>query len=113
VLLDGDAVRSCLLFAAQADGRRVETIEGLGTPHDLHPVQQAFLDAMSFQCGFCTPGIVMSTVAFLRERAAAGEPPEELSDDDVREMLAANLCRCTGYQSIVAGVRAAAAMYRP
>jgi carbon-monoxide dehydrogenase small subunit len=125
VLLDGEAVRSCLLFAVQADGRRVETIEGLGTPQHLHPVQQAFLDAMSFQCGFCTPGIVMTTIAFLRERRAArvtGSEPgrddptdeeptdDDLTDEQIRELLSANLCRCTGYQSIVAGVRAAAAV---
>jgi aerobic-type carbon monoxide dehydrogenase small subunit (CoxS/CutS family) len=110
VLVDGDAVRSCLMFAVQADGRRVDTVEGLGTPEQLHPVQQAFLDAMSFQCGFCTPGIVMTTIAFLRERAEQGSDGE-LGDDEVREMLAGNICRCTGYQSIVAGVKAAAAVW--
>jgi carbon-monoxide dehydrogenase small subunit len=118
VLVDGDAVRSCLMFGVQASGRRVETIEGLGTPSDLHPVQQAFLDAMSFQCGFCTPGIVMTTVAFLAERAAEGRAGDSVTDDtitdeEVREMLSANLCRCTGYQSIVAGVKAAAAVWPP
>jgi carbon-monoxide dehydrogenase small subunit len=107
VLLDGDAVRSCLLFAVQAAGRAVDTVEGLGSPEHLHPVQQAFLEAMSFQCGFCTPGIVMTTVAFLAER----DPTRELTDAEVREVLSANLCRCTGYQSIVDGVRRAAATW--
>jgi carbon-monoxide dehydrogenase small subunit len=114
VLVDGDAVRSCLMFGVQAEGRRVETVEGLGTPTDLHPVQKAFLDEMSFQCGFCTPGIVMTTVAFLAERAAdPGKSAEPIADGEVREMLSANLCRCTGYQSIVAGVKAAAAVWPP
>jgi aerobic-type carbon monoxide dehydrogenase small subunit (CoxS/CutS family) len=107
VLLDGDAVRSCLLFAVQAAGRAVDTVEGLGSPEHLHPVQQAFLEAMSFQCGFCTPGIVMTTVAFLAEH----DPTRDLTDAEVREMLSGNLCRCTGYQSIVDGVRRAAATW--
>jgi carbon-monoxide dehydrogenase small subunit len=94
----------------QAHGRRVDTVEGLGTPTNLHPVQRAFLDERSFQCGFCTPGIVMTTIAFLEERAAAASA-EPLTDAEIRESLAANLCRCTGYQSIVAGVRAAAAVW--
>jgi carbon-monoxide dehydrogenase small subunit len=109
VLLDGDPVRSCLVFAVQVDGRAIDTIEGLGPPDDLHPVQQAFLDAMSFQCGYCTPGIVMTTVAFLAER----DQTVPLTDDVIREMLAGNLCRCTGYQSIVEGVRRAAAVWPP
>jgi carbon-monoxide dehydrogenase small subunit len=98
------------MFAVQAHGRRVDTVEGLGSPTQLHPVQQAFLDAMSFQCGFCTPGIVMTTVAFLEDRARDGAR-DELTDAEIRESLAGNLCRCTGYQSIVAGVRAAAAVW--
>jgi aerobic-type carbon monoxide dehydrogenase small subunit (CoxS/CutS family) len=106
VLLDGAAVRSCLTFAVQASHRSVETVEGLGTPDAMHPIQQAFYEAMSFQCGFCTPGFIMSTVAFLRERSAAGEL-EPLDDRAIREMLGGNLCRCTGYQSIVEGVRLA------
>jgi carbon-monoxide dehydrogenase small subunit len=109
VLLDGDAVRSCLVFAVQVHGRRVDTIEGLGTPDELHPVQQAFLEAMSFQCGYCTPGIVMTTIAFLEERNDTGP----LTDAAIREMLSGNLCRCTGYQSIVDGVRRAAAVWPP
>ena len=109
VLLDGDPVRSCLVFAVQVDGRSIDTVEGLGTPDDLHPVQHAFLEAMSFQCGYCTPGIVMTTVAFLAER----DGTQPLSDDDIREMLSGNLCRCTGYQSIVDGVRRAAEVWPP
>jgi aerobic carbon-monoxide dehydrogenase small subunit len=106
VLVDGLAVRSCLLFAVQAAGSDVVTVEGLGTPDAMHPVQQAFYEAMSFQCGFCTPGFVISTVAFLREREAAGETGP-IDDEAIREMLSGNLCRCTGYQSIVEGVRLA------
>jgi carbon-monoxide dehydrogenase small subunit len=110
VLLDGDAVRSCLVFAVQVAGRRVDTIEGLGTPTSLHPVQQAFYDAMSFQCGFCTPGIVMTTLAYLDKRAPDAPLPTR---DEVREMLSGNICRCTGYQSIVDGVERAAAVWPP
>jgi carbon-monoxide dehydrogenase small subunit len=104
VLVDGDAVRSCLLFAVQLDddGSDIVTVEGLGTPDAMHPVQQAFYEAMSFQCGFCTPGFVCSTVAFLDEWRAAGRPP--LDERDLRVALAGNICRCTGYQSIVDGL---------
>ncbi|MCY3637127.1 MAG: (2Fe-2S)-binding protein [bacterium] len=110
VLVDGAAVRSCLILAVQADGCEVSTIEGLVDMSDpgnplLGPVQQAFADAMSFQCGFCTPGIIMSTVAWLADRPVeAGEPAES----EIREFLAGTLCRCTGYTSIVEGVRLAA-----
>jgi aerobic carbon-monoxide dehydrogenase small subunit len=106
VLLDGLAVRSCLTFAVQAAQHEVTTVEGLGTPDHMHPVQQAFYEAMSFQCGFCTPGFIMTTVAFLHERSEAGEHGP-LDDRGIREMLGGNLCRCTGYQSIVEGVRLA------
>jgi carbon-monoxide dehydrogenase small subunit len=106
VLVDGRAVRACLMFAVQAEGHEVVTVEGLGRPDAMHPVQQAFYEAMSFQCGFCTPGFVMTTVAFLQERAAAGERGP-LDDAHIRQMLGGNLCRCTGYQSIVEGVRLA------
>ncbi len=110
VLVDGAAVRSCLMLAVQADGCEVTTIEGLVNTSDpsnpvLGPVQQAFADAMSFQCGFCTPGIVMSTVAWLAQRPADAMEP---SDAEIREFLAGTLCRCTGYTSIVEGVRLAA-----
>jgi carbon-monoxide dehydrogenase small subunit len=97
VLLDGEAVRSCLIFAVQADGADVLTVEGLATDDELHPVQQAFWESHSFQCGFCTPGFVMTTCALLRENPAPTEA-------EVRRELSGNICRCTGYQSIVAGV---------
>ena len=104
VLIDDRAVRSCLVFGVQFDDcdTQIVTVEGLGSPDDMHPVQQAFYEAMSFQCGFCTPGFVCSTVAFLNEWRAAGCPP--LVDDDLRHALSGNLCRCTGYQSIVDGL---------
>jgi aerobic-type carbon monoxide dehydrogenase small subunit (CoxS/CutS family) len=101
ILLDGDPVRSCLMLAVQADGGTIETIEGLGSPDDLSPLQQALRESHSFQCGFCTPGFVMSAVALLRENATPTEA-------EVRDYLSGNLCRCTGYQSIVAGVLRAA-----
>jgi aerobic carbon-monoxide dehydrogenase small subunit len=97
VLLDGDAVRSCLVLAVQAAGHEVRTVEGLADGDELHPVQQAFWEAHGFQCGFCTPGFVMATVALLDENPTADE-------QEIREALSGNLCRCTGYQSIVDGV---------
>jgi aerobic carbon-monoxide dehydrogenase small subunit len=102
VLLDGVPVCSCLVLAGQADGCTVMTIEGLGEPGALHPVQQAFVDAGAVQCGFCTPGLVVSVVDLL------GRSPVP-TDDEVREALAGNLCRCTGYQQVLAAVRLAAA----
>jgi carbon-monoxide dehydrogenase small subunit len=102
VLLDGEAVRSCLLFAVQADGRAIETVEGLGSADRLHPLQQAFREAHALQCGFCTPGILMTLVAFLRERERPSEP-------EIREALSGHLCRCTGYQHIVDAALHAAA----
>jgi carbon-monoxide dehydrogenase small subunit len=101
VLVDGAPVRSCLMLAVQADGRAVTTVEGLAPAGELHPVQQGFYECHSFQCGFCTPGIIMTTAAYLADHPGPTEP-------EVREMLAGNLCRCTGYQSIVAGVLRAA-----
>jgi len=110
VLLDGEAVRSCLVFAVQAAGHDVVTIEGLADIDDggqlvLHPLQQAFYEAISFQCGFCTPGFLMSSLAFLREHDAIGGG--DLGDQQIREMLSGNLCRCTGYTSIVDGIKVA------
>ncbi len=105
VLVNGLAIRSCLMLAVQAHGSEILTIEGLADGQELHPVQQAFFDSHSFQCGFCTPGFVMSTVALLGD----GRP---LSDHDIREALSGNICRCTGYQTIVAGVRLAAERLR-
>ena len=101
VLVNGEAIRSCLMLAVQARGAEIVTIEGLEQDGQLHPVQQAFRESHSFQCGFCTPGFVMSTVAFLAE---VPDPTEA----DIREALSGNICRCTGYQSIVEGVQLAA-----
>jgi carbon-monoxide dehydrogenase small subunit len=101
VTLDGDAVRSCLTLAVQADGSEIGTIEGLAPDGELHPVQQAFRECHGLQCGFCTPGFVMSVSAFLR----ANPVP---TDDEIRETLAGNLCRCTGYEGIVRATRLAA-----
>ena len=101
VLLDGEAVRACLLLAVQADGAEITTVEGLAPDADhLHPVQQAFHETHALQCGFCTPGFLMSVVAFLRD---VPDP----SDEEIRRGLAGNLCRCTGYQNIVLAVRRA------
>lgn len=101
VLVNGDSVRSCLFLAIQLDGAQVETAEGLGTPHALHPVQKAFQDCHALQCGFCTPGMLMTTIDLLRKSPLA-------TDEDIREGLSGNLCRCTGYQNIVRAVRQAA-----
>ncbi|GBD28555.1 Caffeine dehydrogenase subunit gamma [bacterium HR31] len=101
VWLDGEPVRSCLLLAVQAAGHRVTTVEALGTVDRLHPVQEAFWENHGLQCGFCTPGILMTVVAFLREHPAP-------SRQQIREALAGHLCRCTGYQNIVRAVEDAA-----
>ena len=101
ILLNGDAVRSCLLFAAQADQADIRTVEGLAGDQPLHPIQEAMKAHHGLQCGFCTPGFLMSIDAYLRER----EPGVIPEDDEIREALAGNLCRCTGYQHIVAAVR--------
>jgi aerobic carbon-monoxide dehydrogenase small subunit len=101
VLLDGEAVRSCLLFAVQADGAEIVTIEGL-SPSDgtLSPVQEAFRAEHGLQCGFCTPGFIVTVTAFLRENP-------DPTDEEIREGISGNLCRCTGYQGIIAAVRRA------
>jgi aerobic-type carbon monoxide dehydrogenase small subunit (CoxS/CutS family) len=102
VLLDGAAVRACLLLAVQADGTRITTVEGLAPDGErLHPVQQAFHEMHALQCGFCTPGLLLSVVELLRETPR----PDDLT---IRRSLAGNLCRCTGYQNIVHAVRRAA-----
>ncbi|MGE5303093.1 MAG: (2Fe-2S)-binding protein [Alphaproteobacteria bacterium] len=109
ILLDGESVRSCLLFAVQAHGATIVTIEGLaakgksGDP--LHPIQQGFLEKLGFQCGFCTPGFLMTIYEFLQENPS----PSEV---EIRECLSGNLCRCTGYQNIVAAVKWAAERLR-
>jgi carbon-monoxide dehydrogenase small subunit len=101
VLLDGELVCACLVLAAQADGHEIVTVEGLGAGEDLHPVQQAFVDAGAVQCGFCTPGLIVATAALLER-----EP--DPSDYEIREALSGNLCRCTGYTKIFDAVRLAA-----
>ena len=101
VQLDGEAVRSCLMLAVQANGRVLRTIEGLADGDDPHPLQRAFHEAHALQCGFCTPGFLMSMEAFIREHPDAGE-------EELREALAGNLCRCTGYLGIVEAVAHAA-----
>ena len=101
VYLDGVTCCACLVAAGQADGRRVETVESLGSDDALHPVQQAFVDAGAVQCGFCTPGLLVQTHDLLRR-----DP--EPDDAEIREALAGNLCRCTGYEKILDAVRMAA-----
>ena len=105
ILLDGEPVRSCLLFAVQADGAEISTVESLGTPEHLHPVQEAFRDHHGLQCGFCTPGFLMTTVALLQDRPTPSEA-------EIRSALSGNLCRCTGYQGIVEAVLDAAQRLR-
>ena len=105
VLVDDKPVRSCLMFAVQAEGTRVRTVEGLATGDKLHPLQQAFWDHHGLQCGFCTPGFLMLAVGILERRPDIAEP-------GLREALSSNLCRCTGYQNILKSVLAAAAEMR-
>lgn len=100
VLIDGEPARSCLMLAAMAEGHEVTTVEGLGTPEKPHPVQEAFAEEHGLQCGFCTPGFVL-TVSELATRSA------ELSDDELREELSGNICRCTGYVNIMRAARRA------
>jgi carbon-monoxide dehydrogenase small subunit len=101
VLLDGTLVCSCLVLAAQANGHEVTTVEGVATDGALHKVQEAFVAAGAVQCGFCTPGLIVATVDLLEHTPSP-------SDDEIREALSGNLCRCTGYQKIFDAVRAAA-----
>jgi carbon-monoxide dehydrogenase small subunit len=100
ILFDGQPARSCLMFAVQANGHEVRTVEGLGTADKLHPLQEAFREAHALQCGFCTPGFLMTLMPFLEENP---KPSEE----EIREALAGNLCRCTGYQHIIDAVKLA------
>jgi carbon-monoxide dehydrogenase small subunit len=102
IYLDGELACSCLVLAGQAEGREVVTVEGLAGPDELHPVQEAFLEAGAVQCGFCTPGLIVATHDLLRRTP-------EPSDPEIREALAGNLCRCTGYEKILDAVRLAAA----
>ena len=101
VHVDGAAVKSCTVLAAQVDGAEVTTIEGMGSDGDLHPLQAAFWEHHGLQCGFCTPGMIMAAADLLERNSSP-------SEEDVREALAGNLCRCTGYQNIVKAVMAAA-----
>ena len=105
IYLDGVTCCACLVAAGQADGRRVETVEGLGSEDVLHPVQQAFVDAGAVQCGFCTPGLLVATHDLL-----ARDPDPD--DAEIREALAGNLCRCTGYEKIIEAVHRAAEQLR-
>lgn len=105
VLLDGKAVNSCMVLAPQAEGSQVTTVEGLAADGELHPLQRAFGEAWAFQCGFCTPGMLMSCYALL----VSNDDP---SREDILTAVAGNFCRCTGYQGVVAAVRRAAAELR-
>ena len=105
VLVDGAPVRSCLMFAVQASGKAIRTVEGLAEGETLHPLQRAFIEHHGLQCGFCTPGFLMLAAGVL-------ESHPDISDDELLDVLASNLCRCTGYQNILKAVRAAAAEMR-
>ena len=102
VRVDGALARSCLLFAVQAQGARVETVEGLASGDELHPVQQAYHEQHGLQCGYCTPGLLLTTIDLL-------ERNPDPSEGEIRDYLAGNVCRCTGYVGVVAAVQAAAA----
>jgi carbon-monoxide dehydrogenase small subunit len=101
VYIDGTLVCACLVLAAQAQGRNIVTVEGLSSDGEMHPVQQAFIEAGAVQCGFCTPGLIVATHELL------GRNPDP-SDEEIREALAGNLCRCTGYEKILDAVRTSA-----
>jgi carbon-monoxide dehydrogenase small subunit len=105
VLIDGEPIKSCTVLAVQASGHEVLTVEGLEKDGQIHPLQQAFWDHHGLQCGFCTPGMLLTSYALLQENP---DPSEE----EVRQALSGNLCRCTGYQNIVKAVRAAAEVLR-
>jgi carbon-monoxide dehydrogenase small subunit len=107
VLVDGKPIRSCLMFAVQAAGKEIRTVEGLAQGEKLHPLQQAFWEHHGLQCGFCTPGFLMLAAGVL-------EAEPDISDEQLKHVLSSNLCRCTGYQNIMKAVRAAAVeMKRP
>jgi len=105
VMVNGETVRSCLMFAVQADGCELKTVEGLGEAEHLHPLQQAFWDHHGLQCGFCTPGMLMTALELIEKFPLA-------TDEEIRLGLSGNLCRCTGYQNIVTAVREAAKRMR-
>jgi carbon-monoxide dehydrogenase small subunit len=98
VLINGRAMLSCSILAASVDGKTVETLEGLGSDNELHPIQKAFLDASAFQCGFCAPGLILSTKELL-------ENHDSLSEEQIKRELAGNLCRCTGYENQIRAVK--------
>jgi carbon-monoxide dehydrogenase small subunit len=101
IIVEGEAVRSCLMFAIQADGKRIRTVEGLADGDKLHPLQTAFMAHHALQCGFCTPGFLMLAVNAL-------ETNPKITDEEILEVLSSNLCRCTGYQNIIKAVRSTA-----
>ena len=103
IFVNGDSVRSCLMLAVRADGADIVTVEGLGTPEELNTIQNQFREKHGLQCGFCTPGMLMTAMDLLKKYPLS-------SDAEIREGLSGNLCRCTGYQNIVAAIRAAAAL---
>ncbi len=105
ILLEGQAVRSCIMLAVQADGANLTTVEGLSAEGQLHPIQEAFMEKHGLQCGFCTPGFLMSVYELLQH---SPNP----SDDEIRDALGGEICRCTGYQAIMESVRHAAAKMR-
>jgi len=105
ILVDGEPMRACLMFAVQAEGKALRTVEGLANGDELHPLQRAFIENHGLQCGFCTPGFLMLAAGVLER-----EP--DISDKDLLDVLSSNLCRCTGYQNIIKAVRAAAAEMR-
>ena len=105
IIVDGEVVRSCLMFAVQAQGHRIRTVEGLARGSELHPLQRAFIEHHGLQCGFCTPGFLMLAAGVL-------ERDPDLSDEELTDVLSSNLCRCTGYHNILTAVRAAAVEMR-
>lgn len=107
VLIDGKAVNSCILLAMQAAGREIITIEGLGGPENLHPLQQAFIEHGAVQCGYCIPGMILTAKSYLDEN-----PGRAPSREEIREAISGTLCRCTGYRKIVDAIAAAAANAR-
>ena len=100
IIFDGEPVRSCLMFAVQANGHDIKTVESLGTPEKMHPLQEAFHEKHGLQCGFCTPGVLMTVVPFLEQNP---HPTE----DEIREAIDGNICRCTGYEKIIESVQEA------
>ena len=100
ILFDGEPMRSCLMFAVQANGHEIVTVEGLGTPDNMHPIQQAFIEEHALQCGYCTPGFLMSLVAYLKTHPTP-------DDEEIREAIDGNICRCTGYENIIKAAKKA------